>query len=232
MSVDVVQQHEQLCRIRAGQCTQCCEIVPPGGTHPDPCPRPVKCLQCHGEGHVRPHCTAAPMPQPQTYPAAQPQAQYAGGPPVTQGYQQPAPPPRARHQRRGHRRNEPQGAPPANAPPAGVNVMGQRQTYHPQGAVNALHQPHHTTRQPSHYGNRLSNAYWGRAPPAPPNQYQTNRAGEKARRRREQKIDQLEQEVVEIRQIIEEAMGDLAKLKDYVDQELDVRAHLHSYLIK
>ena len=103
--------------------------------------------------------------------------------------------------------------------------MGQRQTYRSQEAVHALHQPHHAARQPPRYGNRLTNAYWGRAHPVPPSQYQASKAGgEKARLRREQKIDQLEREVVEIRQIIEEAMGDLAKLKDHVDHQLDVRA--------
>ena len=113
-------------------------------------------------------------------------------------------------------------------PPPGRNGTSSSQhdgqTYQPQ-AVHALQQPHHAMRQYLRHGNRLSNVYWGRTPPLLRDRPQNSKSdGKRAKARRDQRIEHLAKEVAEIRQVIEGAMGDLAKLKDHVDHQLDVWA--------
>merc|ERR1711951_165668 len=85
-------------------------------------------------------------------------------------------------------------------------------------SVSAVYEPH-----PAHYGNRLSNAYWGRTPP---------RVRNRPRRRRtnsegltlDQRMDRMGRDLVEVREAMEWARKEMTRLKDHVDHQLDLRA--------
>merc|ERR1711917_163027 len=204
---------EQCCRIRDNRCSNCCDHVPTGTAHPDPCDKPATCHNCLTPGHIKRDC---------------PQAQGGGHPSQPPPGQQPAHQhPRGRGRGRGYggRRANPQ--PPAQAAypqQQALNAFGQRATY--QSFSQLTQEPSVNAIQglpPAHYGNRLSNAYWGRAPP---------RVRNRPRRRRtnsegltiDQRIDRMGRDLVEIREAMEWAMKEMTRLKDHVDYQLDLRA--------
>merc|ERR1711917_50468 len=136
--------------------------------------------------------------------------------------------PRGRGRGRGHggRRANPQ--PPAQAgypPQQALNAFGQRATYH-QSLSQITQKPSlHAIQGPSpaHYGNRLSNAYWGRVPPRVryrPRRRRTNSEGLTI----DQRIDRMGRDLVQIREAMEWAMKEMTRLKDHVDYQLDLRA--------
>merc|ERR1712219_73547 len=204
---------EQCCRIRDNRCSDCCDHVPTGTAHPDPCDKPATCHNCLAPGHIKRDC---------------PQAQGGGHPSQPPPGQQPAQQhPRGRGRGRGHggRRANPQ--PPAQAaypPQQALNAFGQRATYHQ--SLSQIMQPSLHAIQghsPTHYGNRLSNVYWGRVPPRVrnrPRRRRTNHEGLTI----DQRIDRMGRDLVQIREAMEWAMKEMTRLKDHVDYQLDLRA--------
>ena len=154
-------QSESFCRIRENRCTNCCDHVPTGFAHPNPCPKPPTCHHCQAPGHLKRDC---PVPTTPAHPEMPQQVPH-----------QPAPNPRGKGGRRNQGNRRPHNPlplqaanPPAVAGQPAVNMLGQRQTYHQpthQQTVHTLQQPHGNPRPPSRHGNRLSNVYWGRTYP-------------------------------------------------------------------
>ena len=121
---------ESCCRIRENRCTNCCDHIPTGTAHPDPCLKPPTCHHCQASGHLKRDCPVPPVP---AHPEMPQQAAHQSAP---------NPRGRGRHRNQGPRRaNNPvpmQAAnPPVMAGQPAVNMLGQRQTYHQQ-TVHAL----------------------------------------------------------------------------------------------
>merc|ERR1712155_93910 len=205
---------QQCCRIRDNRCSNCCDHVPTGTAHPDPCDKPTVCLNCMAPGHIKRDC-------PQLQGGGQPQHPHPGQQPANQN-------PRGRGRGRGHggRRANPQ--PPAHAahpqPPAvqqALNAFGQRSTHqsfhHITQNVNAICEPHH--------GNRLSNVYWGRTPPRRRNRPRRRRTNSEGLTL-DQRVDRMDRDLVEIREAMEWARKELTRVRDHLDYQLDLRAPL------
>merc|ERR1711951_14163 len=68
---------EQCCRIRENRCSNCCDHVPTGTAHPDPCDKPATCHHCQMSGHIKGDC-------PQLQGGAHPNHPPPGQPPAIQ----------------------------------------------------------------------------------------------------------------------------------------------------
>ena len=192
-------QSESVYWIRDNRCTNCCDHVPTGAAHPDPCLKPPTCHHCQALGQLKRDC---PVPATPAHPEMHQMAIH-----------QPAPPPRGKGRRRnqGHRWPHNPLATPVTNPPA---VAGQ-------ATVNMM--GHTTPRPPSRHGNRLSNVNWGRTPLLLRDTPCKGKSGGEGLSR-DQRIERMGRELAEIRQVIEGAMGEMAKLNDHVDYQLDLRA--------
>ena len=121
MSVDRVEECGGVFRVRDGRCSTCLDSVLAGTPHPDPCTKPVICLQ---SGHLQHDCPAAAAVLP-AVPASQQAPPRQSFKPARGAKQDGSKPNRTHHEQPPQDPVPPQ---PTRAEPHLVNLLGQRFT--------------------------------------------------------------------------------------------------------